>query len=199
MCTIEAHRQAGLRRLVAACQTDPRVVAAFLGCSYAREAVDAYSNLDVGVITSDAAYDDFFADHQALIRKLGAPVFLETFRADGVDGVCFTLADGVDGEVVLGRQTRLIVCTQMTKSDVLTCRRRREDVADLDITICDDHAINEQFDQLAALVEGGACKSALYALTEARERARHLCEGLLPVHLRLHLLLPLLQDELLTL
>src|SRR5215470_7400050 len=87
-------------------------------------------------------------------------------------------------------QTVLIVCTQMTKPDVLTGRRRREDVADLDITVCDDHAINEQFDQLAALVEGGACKSALYALTEARERARHLREGLLLVHVRLHLLLP---------
>ena len=52
---------------------------------------------------------------------------------------------------------------------------------------------------------GLACKNAsarligLYALTEARERGRHLREGLLLVYLRLHLLLPLLQDELMTL
>src|SRR5690242_4574586 len=53
------------------------------------------------------------------------------------------------------RQTVLIVCTQMTKSDVLTGRRRGEDVVDLDRVVGDDDAINEQFDQLAALVEAG--------------------------------------------
>jgi hypothetical protein len=106
MPTIEERRQAVVHRLVAACQTDARVVATFLGGSSAREATDAYSNLDIGVITGDVAYDDFLADHHAFVRKLGAPVFLETFSADGVDGVCFTLADGVEGEVVLGRQSQ---------------------------------------------------------------------------------------------
>src|SRR5258708_39134662 len=52
-------------------------------------------------------------------------------------------------------QTVLIVCTQMTQSDVLTGRRRGEDVVDLDRVVGDDDASNEQFDQLAALVEAG--------------------------------------------
>src|SRR5258707_2713806 len=52
-------------------------------------------------------------------------------------------------------QTVLIVCTQITKSDELTGRRRGEDVVDLDRVVGDDDAINEQFDQLAALVEAG--------------------------------------------
>ena len=44
MQPIEQNRQAVIDRLVAACQTDERIVAAFLGGSYAREATDAYSN-----------------------------------------------------------------------------------------------------------------------------------------------------------
>jgi hypothetical protein len=106
MHTIEEHRQAVLHRLVVACQSDERVVAAFLGGSYAQDAVDAYSNVDVRVITTDAAYDDFLADQQEFIRKLGAPVFLETFQTDEAHGVCFTLTDGVEGELVLGRQSQ---------------------------------------------------------------------------------------------
>jgi hypothetical protein len=52
-------------------------------------------------------------------------------------------------------QTVLIVCTQMTKPNALTGRCRGEDEVDLDLLVGDDDAINEQFDQLAALVEAG--------------------------------------------
>jgi hypothetical protein len=103
--TIEENRQAVIQRLVAACQTDERIVAAFLGGSFAREATDAWSNLDVGLIATDAAYDDFYAGHQAFVERLGEPVFLEPFHADDVDGVCYTFADGVEGELALGRQS----------------------------------------------------------------------------------------------
>jgi hypothetical protein len=92
-------------------------------------------------------------------------------------------------------QTVLIVCTQMTKADVLTSRRRRQDVGDLDRTVGDDDASDEPFDQLAALVEGSAGQPTPHAGTEVRERGRHLREGLLLVHLRLQvLLLPLQRD-----
>jgi hypothetical protein len=50
-------------------------------------------------------------------------------------------------------QTVLIVCTQMTKVDALTANCRGEDVVDLNRIVGHDDAINEQFDQLAALVE----------------------------------------------
>ena len=50
-----------MNRFVAACQADERVVAAFLGGSYARGTADAYSDLDLYLITTDAMYDDFKA------------------------------------------------------------------------------------------------------------------------------------------
>src|SRR5437763_1869536 len=68
------HHQVVLDRFVAACQADERVVAAFLGGSYASGTADAYSDLDLGLITTDAAYDEFVAGREAFIRRLGEPV-----------------------------------------------------------------------------------------------------------------------------
>jgi predicted nucleotidyltransferase len=97
-------------RFVAACQADARVVAAFLGGSYARGAADAYSDLDLDLITSDAAYDDFFAGREAFVRRLGEPVFLQDYHDDahggGVDFVFFTLADGTECEIGLARESQ---------------------------------------------------------------------------------------------
>ena len=70
------HYQMVLNRFVAACQSDERVVAAFLGGSYARGTADGYSDLDLGLITTDEAYEDFVAQREAFIRQLGEPVFL---------------------------------------------------------------------------------------------------------------------------
>jgi predicted nucleotidyltransferase len=66
------------------------VVAAFLVGSYARDATDAYSDIDFGLIILDEAYDDFFADRKAFLRLLGEPVFLEVFSDYGFDIVFFT-------------------------------------------------------------------------------------------------------------
>ena len=75
MQEIEQNRQAVIQRFVVVAQADERVVAAFLGGSYARDATDAYSDIDFGLITRDEAYDDFFADREAFIRLLGEPIF----------------------------------------------------------------------------------------------------------------------------
>lgn len=106
MQEIEQNRQAVIHRFVVACQADERVVAAFLGGSYARDATDAYSDIDFGLITLDEAYDDFFADRQAFIRVLGEPIFLEVFSDYGFDIVFFTFPDGVECELVLGRESQ---------------------------------------------------------------------------------------------
>jgi predicted nucleotidyltransferase len=106
MQEIEQNRQAVIHRFVAACQADERVVAAFLGGSYARDATDAYSDIDFGLITSDEAYDDFFADRKAFLRLLGEPIFLEVFSDYGFDIVFFTFPDGVECELVLGRESQ---------------------------------------------------------------------------------------------
>src|SRR5438445_4490338 len=94
MQEIEQNRQAVIHRFAVACQVDERVVAAFLGGSYARHATDAYSDIDFGLITLDEAYDDFFAGREAFIRLLGEPIFLEVFSDYGLDFVVFTLPYG---------------------------------------------------------------------------------------------------------
>jgi predicted nucleotidyltransferase len=99
------NHQVVVNRFVTACQVDERVVAAFLGGSYARGTVDACSDLDLYLIITDEAYDDFIASHEAFIRRLGEPVFLEDFHDYGFDIVCFIFADGTEGELALGRES----------------------------------------------------------------------------------------------
>jgi predicted nucleotidyltransferase len=99
------NHQVVMNRFVAACQADERVVAAFLGGSYARGGVDAYSDLDLYLITTDEAYQDFFGEREAFLRLLGEPVFLEDFNGYGFDMVTFIFADGTEGELALGRES----------------------------------------------------------------------------------------------
>ena len=88
-------------RFVAACQADERVVAATLYGSYAREAADAYSDLDLGLITTDAAYEEFVAGRAAFVGLLGDVLFLEDFGSAAT--VQVMLADGTDVELSIGR------------------------------------------------------------------------------------------------
>jgi hypothetical protein len=55
-----------------------------------------------------------------------------------------------------------IVFTQMTKTDVLTLGARRQHVADLNIGVGDDHAIDEQQHKLATLLKVGLSQPALH-------------------------------------
>lgn len=100
------HHQVVMNRFVAVGLADERVVAAFLGGSKARGAADAYSDLDLYLITTDEAYEDFFAGREALLRLLGEPVFLEDFHEYGFDMVCFIFSDGTEGELALGRESQ---------------------------------------------------------------------------------------------
>ncbi len=102
------HQQVIVNRFVAACQADERVVAAFLGGSYARGTADAYSDLDLCLVTTDEAYDDFFTGREAFIRLLGEPLFLGDFNGYGFDMVTFIFDDGTEGELLLGRQSHFI-------------------------------------------------------------------------------------------
>ncbi len=97
------HRQVVLTRFVAACRADERVVSAVVAGSYACGTADAYSDLDLGLITADAAYEDFLASRTAFIHRLGEPLFLEDYDDEGAVVVFFILADGMEGELALGR------------------------------------------------------------------------------------------------
>jgi hypothetical protein len=101
---LSERHQAIVDRFVVACREDDRVVAAFLGGSYARGTADAYSDLDLDLITTKAAHADFFAQRGAFIRRLGDPVFLDEFNDDGFGPTFFILADGVHGELAFGHE-----------------------------------------------------------------------------------------------
>src|SRR4051812_7292910 len=90
-------------RFVAVCQRDPRIVAAFLGGSYASGAADAHSDLDLYLITTDEAHEAFLAEREKFARALGEPLFLEDF---GKAYYYFIIFDnGVEVELGVGRES----------------------------------------------------------------------------------------------
>ncbi|HUS14496.1 MAG TPA: aminoglycoside 6-adenylyltransferase [Chloroflexia bacterium] len=99
--TPSAGQQAVIDRFVAACEADPRVVAAFLGGSLAAGTADAYSDLDLYLITTDAAYEAVVAEGRTFMDQLGGPAFLEDWTVGGRHYLNFIFADGVEGELGL--------------------------------------------------------------------------------------------------
>jgi hypothetical protein len=93
-----------IERFTAACEADERVVAAFLAGSVARDAADAYSDLDLCLITRDADRHRFWADRVAFLTALGRPLLAETFDSEVT--VHFVLADGTEGELSVGGESR---------------------------------------------------------------------------------------------
>ena len=94
--------QVVMNRFVAACQADERIVAATLYGSQARREADAYSDLDLGLITTDEAYEEFVAEREVFVQLLGEVLFLEDFGSP-VTVLCM-LADGTDVELAIGRE-----------------------------------------------------------------------------------------------
>jgi predicted nucleotidyltransferase len=87
-------------RFLAACQADDRIVAAFLGGSYARNEADRFSDLDLFFVTTDEAYEDFLVEKESFIRRLGEPIFLEDFGVP--HGYCFIFSNTTEGEFWFG-------------------------------------------------------------------------------------------------
>ena len=99
------HHQVITSRLVSASKADERVIAAFIGGSYARGTTDVYSDLDFGLIVTDEGYDEFIAGREAFIHLLGEPVFLEVYHGGGADVVFYIFSDGTEGELALSRES----------------------------------------------------------------------------------------------
>ncbi|MEO6457050.1 MAG: aminoglycoside 6-adenylyltransferase [Chloroflexia bacterium] len=105
--SVESEQQlAVLRWFVAACEQDERVVAAFLGGSLAAGSADEWSDLDIYLITTDEAYEDFLHDRKAFIRRMGEPLFLEDF--DSPYTLFFVFAGGTEGELGCGCESRFL-------------------------------------------------------------------------------------------
>ena len=100
---IPDNHQIVIDRFVASCRADERVVAAFLGGSYARGAADEYSDLDLYLIATDEAHEEFYAGREAFMALLGEPLFIEDFDIPNI--VFYMLADGTEGELGLGRES----------------------------------------------------------------------------------------------
>jgi predicted nucleotidyltransferase len=98
--------QSVLERFIAACQADERIVAAFLGGSYARDAADQYSDLDLYVITTDEDFNEFCAQRGEFVNQLGEPIFKEDFGNTNI--IFYILADGSEGEIEFGRESRFL-------------------------------------------------------------------------------------------
>jgi hypothetical protein len=101
--TLSSTHQTIVDRFVAACKADTRIVAAFLGGSYATGAADTHSDLDIYLITTDGAYAEFLAERESFVRKLGEPLFLEDWGT--AHCYFFILADGAEGELWMGQES----------------------------------------------------------------------------------------------
>ena len=102
---LHPNHQGVVDRFVLACHTDERVTAAFLVGSYVKGKADAYSDLDLYLITTDDAYEDFIADRAAFIRLLGEPLFVEDFDLPGI--VFLIFPDGSEVEISFGGESQL--------------------------------------------------------------------------------------------
>jgi predicted nucleotidyltransferase len=91
------NHQAVVDKFVNACQADERIVAAFLVGSYVKGKADKYSDLDLYVITTDDAYDDFASTRDSFVHQLGEPLFMEDFDLPGI--VFLIFQDGAEVEL----------------------------------------------------------------------------------------------------
>jgi predicted nucleotidyltransferase len=103
--SLPPHHQAFVDRFIRACSADDRIVAAFLGGSYAKGKADEYSDLDLCVITGDDSFAEFYEQRESFLRLLGDLVFLEDFGAPNI--VLYIFADGTEGELNFGSEGRL--------------------------------------------------------------------------------------------
>src|SRR5262245_36574401 len=99
------HHREFLNRFVSVCQSDARVLAAFLSGSYVTGTSDAYSDVDLDLITTEAAYEEFCTEKASFFRRLGDLVFVEDWGKPQV--VFFNFADDTEGEMMIGRQSQL--------------------------------------------------------------------------------------------
>ena len=94
-----------VNRFVGVCQADDRVVAAFLGGSNVKGTADAFSDLDLCVITRDESFEELIGERAAFLGALGELVFLEDFGHP--EHTFYIFADDTEGELNFAREGRL--------------------------------------------------------------------------------------------
>jgi predicted nucleotidyltransferase len=102
---LRPNHQAFVDRFVSACLADDRVVAAFLGGSYAKDYADPYSDIDLCVITTGPCFEEFLNERENFLRSLGDLVFLEDFDIPNI--AFYIFADDTEGELNFGSESHL--------------------------------------------------------------------------------------------
>src|SRR5919106_6624735 len=101
---LPSNHQMILDRFVRACLADESIVAAFLVGSYVKGKADGYSDLDLYLITTDEAYDDFVSKRESFVRLLGEPLFTEDFDLSEIIFLIFP--DGSEVELSYARESQ---------------------------------------------------------------------------------------------
>lgn len=103
--SLRPNHQAFVERFVKTCQADERIVAAFLGGSNVKGSADAYSDVDLCVITTDGSFEDFYKARESFLRLLGELVFLEDF--ENPHTLFYIFADDTEGELNFYKESQL--------------------------------------------------------------------------------------------
>ena len=104
----------------------------------------------------------------------------------GIKGYVTSIDSAVmDGPAVVAAYHDLyqveMVFPQLTKGAVRPVGRGREHVADVDLVICDDHAVDEQLGQLPPLLEGSSSQAGPVAWQNASMPSATACSSILCV------------------
>ena len=102
---LRPNHQIIIDRFITACQTDDHVAAALHVGSYVKGLADEHSDLDLYVITTDEAYEDFTANRATFVGQLGEPLFMEDF--DLPDILFLIFSDGSEVELSFRRESKL--------------------------------------------------------------------------------------------
>jgi predicted nucleotidyltransferase len=94
-----------LDRLVRLAEADERIAAVLLYGSYASGTADEHSDVDIGLVVTDAAQAEFVAERGVLIQALSEPLLAEDFGEPSRVHVIF--ADGVACELIIDREKQL--------------------------------------------------------------------------------------------
>jgi predicted nucleotidyltransferase len=94
-------------RLVQLTEGDSRIEALLIYGSRAGGSADQFSDLDVGLVTADDAFDEVVADVRGMLDKLGTPLLLDDFGDPGE--LHAILAEGADLELIIDRASDLVL------------------------------------------------------------------------------------------
>lgn len=108
MTTSHTNREQLIEGFAQLCARDDRIVASFIGGSFASGKTDARSDLDLYAVIRADAYDQFFAEHREFFERWAPTVFLEHFNGFGFDMLIFILDEGYEGELALAKDDHFL-------------------------------------------------------------------------------------------